>query len=84
MCIIDVRVQPRARRQAHAWERDTLKVWLTAAPTDGQANEALIAYLADRLGIGKSKVRLIRGDKHRNKQIGVEGFDQAEVRARLG
>ena len=81
MAILDVRVQLRAKRQAHVWVGDTLKVWLTAAPTDGQANEALIAYLAGQLGIGKSKVHLVRGDKHRNKQIEVDGLDPAQIRA---
>lgn len=83
MAIVDVRVQPRARRQAHAWEGDGLKVWLTAAPTDGQANEALIAYLASALRLAKSKITLVSGDKHRNKRIQIEGLEVAEVKALL-
>lgn len=81
--MIDVRVQPRAKRQAHAWEGDTLKVWLTAAPTDGQANEALVAYLADRLGIAKSKVSLVAGHKHRNKRVEIEGLTLEEVKLKM-
>lgn len=81
--MIDVRVQPRAKRQAHAWEGDTLKVWLTAAPTDGQANEALVAYLADQLGIAKSKVSLVAGHKHRNKRVEVAGLTLEDIKIRL-
>lgn len=82
--MIDVRVQPRAKRQAHVWEGDTLKVWLTAAPTDGQANEALVAYLAGQLGIAKSKVTLVAGHKHRNKRVEIKGLATEDVRRRLG
>jgi uncharacterized protein (TIGR00251 family) len=83
MAILDVRVQPRAKRQAHAWEGDGLKVWLTAAPTDGQANEALIAYLASALRLAKSKITLISGDKHRNKRLQIEGLDLEAIKRAL-
>jgi uncharacterized protein (TIGR00251 family) len=81
--MIDVRVQPRAKRQAHVWEGETLKVWLTAAPTDGQANEALVAYLANQLGVAKSKVSIISGHKHRNKRVEVEGLALEEVKLKM-
>lgn len=83
MPILNIRVQPRARRQAHAWERDTLRVWLTAAPTDGQANEALISYLADAVGLAKSKLKLISGERHRNKRVEFDGLTLEELKARL-
>ncbi len=81
--MIDVRVQPRAKRQTHAWEGDTLKVWLTAAPTDGQANGALLAYLAGQLGVAKSKVTLVAGHKHRNKRVEVAGLSLEEVKLKM-
>lgn len=83
MALLEIRVQPRAKRMAHAWEGDTLKVWTTAAPTDGQANEAVIAYLANHLKIAKSKLTLVSGERHRNKRIEVDGLDLAELRQRL-
>jgi len=83
MAILDVRVQPRAKRQAHAWEGDGLKVWLTAAPTEGQANEALIAYLASALRLAKSKITLVSGDKHRNKRLLIEGLEIEEIKNAL-
>jgi uncharacterized protein (TIGR00251 family) len=83
MALLDIRVQPRAKRMAHAWEGDTLKVWTTAAPTDGQANEAVIAYLASQLKLGKSKLSLVSGERHRNKRIEVDGLDLDEIRELL-
>lgn len=83
MALLDIRVQPRAKRMAHAWEGDTLKVWTTAAPTDGQANEAVIAYLASQLKLGKSKLSLVSGERYRNKRIEVDGLDLDEIRELL-
>jgi uncharacterized protein len=52
------------------------------APQDGEANEALCALLADRLGAPASRVRLAAGAKSRLKQVAVSG-DPATLIARL-
>lgn len=83
MALLDIRVQPRAKRMAHAWEGETLKVWTTAAPTDGQANEAVIVYLAGHLKLAKSKLTLVSGERNRNKRIEVDGLDLDEIRELL-
>jgi uncharacterized protein YggU (UPF0235/DUF167 family) len=51
---------PRARRNALKFEGETLRAWLTAPPVDGAANAALVALLAERLGIPKRAVTLLR------------------------
>lgn len=56
---------------------------LTAAPVDGQANDALIALLADRLGVPKRAVEIVRGHRGRVKEVRVDGLDDNEVLARL-
>ncbi|MEI7705505.1 MAG: DUF167 domain-containing protein, partial [Deltaproteobacteria bacterium] len=54
--VLEVLVQPRASRTRVVGEHDgRLKVQLAAPPVDGEANEALVAFLA-----GKLRVR--RGD----------------------
>jgi uncharacterized protein (TIGR00251 family) len=79
-----VRVRPRARVNAidgvvgHA-----LKVRLTAPPVDGAANDALIAFLAARLGIAKSTIRLVAGQKARDKVVAVRGLSADAVRQAL-
>ncbi len=52
------------------------------APQGGEANEALCALLADRLGAPASRVRLEAGAKSRLKQVAVSG-DPATLIARL-
>jgi uncharacterized protein (TIGR00251 family) len=49
-CILPVRVHPGAKRNAITGVHDgALKISLTTPPTDGRANDALIAFLAERL-----------------------------------
>ena len=77
-----VRVQPRAGRDAvdgvHA---GALKVRLNAPPVDGAANEALIAFVAERLGVPKRAVRIVNGERARAKLIEVQGVQADQVRA---
>ena len=51
-CTLPVRVHPGARRNAIDGVHDgALKVSLTTPPTDGRANQALIAFLAGELHV---------------------------------
>jgi uncharacterized protein YggU (UPF0235/DUF167 family) len=47
---------------------------------DGEANAALERFLADRLGVPRSQVHLVRGLRGRNKQLAVEGFRGGQLR----
>ncbi len=60
-----------------------LRVRLSAAPVEGRANEALVKLLADRLGVPRSRVAILRGMASRNKVVEVTGLDDEEVRRRL-
>ena len=53
-----------------------------SAPQGGEANDALRALLADRLGVRASGVRLAAGAKSRLKQVAISG-DPATLIARL-
>jgi hypothetical protein len=65
-------------------ERDgTLLVRLAAAPVDGEANLALIELLSRRLGVPRRAVRLVSGDRSRDKRLDVDGVDPAVVAERL-
>lgn len=81
--IVTVRVTPRARRNALTLEGETLRAWLTAPPVDGAANAALVALLAERLGIPKRAVTLLRGETAREKVVAIEGVSVETLRQRL-
>jgi len=85
-----VRLTPRGGRDAvEGWAtgadgRPFLKARVAAPPVEGEANAALTALLAKRLGVGRSAVRIAAGETGRLKQIDVEGVDEAAVAAAFG
>jgi uncharacterized protein YggU (UPF0235/DUF167 family) len=68
-----VRVQPRARRNEVVEQAGgVLRVRVTAAPEGGEANRAVIALLADALGVAPSRIALVRGAASRDKLFRIE------------
>jgi len=81
---IDVRVIPRARKTESAGERDgAFLIRLAAPPVDGAANDALVAFLAETLGIPRRAIRIVSGERSRHKRVAIEGVGADDVRARL-
>ena len=75
-----VRVQPRASRNEIAGALGgALKVRLQAPPVDGAANDALVAFLADELGVPKRGVRIVVGSASRSKVVEVDGIAPSAV-----
>lgn len=84
--VFAVKLTPRGRRDTiDGWTKDAdgekiLKVRVTAPPVDGKANAALIAVLAEALGVSKSHFRIAGGETARNKRVEVEGDAEALAR----
>ena len=80
-----VRVTPRASRNriAEVLNDGTVKIQLTAAPVDGEANEKLIAFLSKVLEVAKSRIQIVAGATGRDKLISVDGLDAASLHARI-
>ena len=79
-----VKVQPKASANKIAGFRDgILVVRVTAPPEKGRANAAVIALLADALGVAKTSVRITRGHNSREKLVAVDGLEAAEVEGTL-
>jgi hypothetical protein len=80
-----VRVQPRASCDEFAGEyQNGLKIRLTAPPVDDRANEALRKFLALRLNVPKTAVRIAAGERSRTKRIEISGVSPATIRALAG
>jgi uncharacterized protein (TIGR00251 family) len=80
----EVRVQPRASRTEVAGTHgEAVKIRLAAPPVEGAANTALAAFLAKQLGVSKSAVRIVKGERGRNKVVEVDGVTRADVQALL-
>jgi hypothetical protein len=72
-CVLTLAVTPNARRtEVVGLHDDALRVKLAAPPVDGKANAALIAWLADELGLPKRDVRMRRGVTSRHKQVEID------------
>lgn len=90
MARLAVRLTPRGGRDAlEGWIEDeagrpVLKARVSAAPTDGQANTALVRLIAGALGLPKSAVAIASGETSRLKILRVENLEEAELMRRLG
>ena len=79
---LSVRVQPKASRErVVGLHGRSLKISLTAVASEGQANRALIRFLARCLGMAPSSVRILRGESSRVKVVELIGADRTMVTA---
>ena len=77
-----VRVAPRASRdKILGLYAGALKVALSAPPVDGAANAALLKFLSKKLGLAKSKLSIVRGERGRDKLLRAHGVTAETVRA---
>ena len=81
---LPILVQPRAsRNEIVGRQGDALKVRLTAPPVEGAANKALVAFLADALGVRRSEVRVTSGDHARQKVVEFASLTEKDLAERL-
>ena len=78
-----VRVTARASRDELAGLRDgVLHVRVSAPPVDGKANQAVCRLIARAVGVGKTSVRVVKGERSRDKVVTIEGVEpEAALRA---
>jgi uncharacterized protein (TIGR00251 family) len=72
--IFAVHVQPGAKRSGVAGlHGERLKIRIAAPALDGRANDALVAFVAETLGIAKHRVAVAKGAQSREKLLAVAG-----------
>lgn len=65
-------VKPNARHEkVEEIEAGVLKVSVKSPPSEGKANEAVIAVLAKHFGVSKSAVTLLHGAKGKKKLVEI-------------
>lgn len=82
-----LKVQPKARREGIGGltpdpDGVALKLSVGAPPEDGKANAAVIAMLAEALGVAKSAISVVSGATDRRKLVEIRG-DENDLRAAL-
>ena len=71
--VLDISVVPGAKRTELIGLHDgALRIRLAAPPVDGKANDALIAWIADELGVQRRCVELVGGVTSRRKSLRVD------------
>jgi uncharacterized protein len=78
--VIDLNVQPKGSHPTVGpMLGDRLRVVVSAAPTDGKANKAVILALAKAFGVPQSAVTILRGETGRKKTVRIEGATAAAL-----
>jgi uncharacterized protein YggU (UPF0235/DUF167 family) len=86
--VVTVRLTPKGGRDAIegvtqlADGQSVLKVRVRAAPSEGEANAALVAVLARATGVPSSRLSLVSGATARIKRVAIDG-DPAALAAAL-
>lgn len=81
---LEIRVTPRASRNKVEIAPDgNVKVFVTAPPADGEANDAVLKVLAKALSVAPTSLSVVRGQKSREKVIDLSNLSKNEACERL-
>jgi uncharacterized protein (TIGR00251 family) len=84
MATVIVHVVARARRtEVVGPHGDAIRIRLAAPPVDGAANDELVRFLAERLGVARRAVAITAGAAARRKIVTIEGVAPARARRAL-
>lgn len=68
---IMVRAKPGSKKPGIEKSAELWVVRIRERPVEGQANEAIIAALSEELGIARSKIQILRGDRSKEKLVEI-------------
>ena len=81
---IEVKVIAGARKRAMVLEGSLLKVKILSKPVKGKANEELIEYISDTLGIKRKDVAIVAGQRDTRKVISIPVDEETLIRVLAG
>ena len=79
-----VRVKPRSSKSGVEPAAGEVVVRVHAPAVKGAANREMVEVLSQALGVAKSCVRIVSGERSSRKLVEVSGLSTAEAAARLG
>ena len=83
-CDLKLRVLPRSGRNEWGGRRGEARVVrLTAPPVEGAANEGLLAFLHQALGVPRGDLEIVSGPRSRDKVVRVWGMTEEELEEKL-
>jgi len=82
--VLSLHCQPGAKTsRVVGLHDDRLKIQLQAPPLENRANEALVAWLAQQLGVPRKQIELLTGQTSRQKRVLVRGGTLEQVQRLL-
>jgi uncharacterized protein len=81
---VEIKVIPNApRNQVQGLADGVWKIKIAAPPDKGKANQELSSFLADKLGLRRADIELVRGAASRHKVLAINGISQESLGALL-
>lgn len=78
--ILNLYIQPKASKNKVVGRHgDAIKLQITAPPVDGEANEAVIKFLAQTIEVPRSQVEILSGHQGRRKRVLIKGINSANL-----
>lgn len=72
--LVSVRAQPSGgRSRIVGTHGDALRIRLSAPANEGKANAELVRFMADVVGVNRSRIAIVSGDRSRDKVVSVDG-----------
>jgi len=68
---LNIRVIPNAKQNKLVEEAGRIKIYLNSPPVEGKANKALVEFLAEHYNTKRSRIKIISGEKSRNKIVEI-------------
>ena len=83
--IIELHIIPNAKKNEILGEyNNKLKIKISSPPVEGNANKEIIKFLSKILKINKSKIKIISGEKNRDKKIAIESINSDFILKQIG
>jgi uncharacterized protein len=83
--VVSIRVTPRSSRNevSEVLDDGRIKIRLTAPPTEGKANIALVKFVAEILGVADCQITIKKGHTSREKLVSIQNIDEKLLYQRI-
>lgn len=83
-CTFSVKIKPKAKSNSVEMKEDgSVEIRVTSPPLKNRANEQCIELLAEKIGVPKSSLSIIKGHHSKEKVIACDGLTMEEFKSRL-
>ena len=77
--IVNIKISPNSKKNEIINEGDFTKIKITAQPSEGKANKALIEFLSKNFKIPKTSIKILKGETSKEKTILFETQDEEKL-----